>query len=231
MSASPTMQSRAVLVIAPHPGDETLGCGGTIARLSREGRLVHVLVMCGADISHSPGLQRSARRAAMLLGAQEPHFLTFPENRTDTIALLELIGALERALRQTQATSVYAPHPGSLNLDHRRTCEAAAIACRPSPDQTVRELLLYEIVSSTDWSAGPAFAPFIPDHFVDIAGTIDSKIAAMAAYESDIRMAPHARSPEAVRALAVHRGMGVGLAAAEAFVTARRIIGPEDESG
>jgi N-acetylglucosamine malate deacetylase 1 len=223
------MDRSPVLVIAPHPGDEALGCGGTITRLSREGRSIHILVMCGADTARSRELQISAQRSATLLGAHEPDFLAFPENRTDTVALFELAATMEHALRKTQAATVFAPHPGSLNLDHRRSSEAAAIACRPSPGQTVRELLLYEIVSSTDWSAGPAFAPFVPNHFVDIAGTIDCKIAAISAYGSEVRMAPHARSPEAVRALAVHRGMGVGLAAAEAFVTARRIIGPEHE--
>ncbi len=193
-------------------------------KYSAAGDAVHVLVICGGSTARHHQLREAAYRSSQILGIAEPQFLDHPENRTDAIPLLDLIAPIEQFIRAVGPTKIFAPHPGNLNIDHRRTFEAVATACRPVPGTSVREFATYEIASSTDWSppAG-AFQPFSPNLFVDIAADLELKLTALSYYGGEMRPSPHARSVDAVRALAVHRSMGVGLAAAEAFSLLRRI--------
>lgn len=214
---------RQILVVAPHGLDELLGCAGVVARHVEAGDRVAVVVLAG-DGSGADGPRRdNGRRAAALLGTAEPRFAGFPENRTDTLGSGELIGWLERQLGELKPELLYVPHAGNLNIDHQRTHLAAITAARPVPGQSVRTILAYETPSSTDWAVPSGTAPFMPVHFVDIAAAWPKKRAALELYASDLRPPPHARSLEAIEALAVHRGHGVGLAKAEAFMVLRDV--------
>jgi LmbE family N-acetylglucosaminyl deacetylase len=221
--------SRTVLVVAAHADDEALGCGGTIARHVMEGDRVHLVVM--ADGVHSRldvnpvDLERrlmAAGRAQKILGIEEVHYLGFPDNRMDSLALLDIVQALEPVLQKLAPQVVYTHHHGDLNIDHRITQQAVMTACRPQPGHAVKEIYGFEVMSSTEW-ASPQSEPFLPSFFVDITAQLETKQLALAAYAEELRPVPHSRSMEHLEALARHRGYCMGLDAAEAFVVYRLI--------
>ncbi|NQU59146.1 MAG: PIG-L family deacetylase [Rhodospirillales bacterium] len=213
-----------VLVIAAHPDDEILGPGGTLARHAEEGDAVHILIVAEGATARENGttddvdkLKNAAVCAAKAIGAHPPRMLGLPDNRLDTMALLDVVRPIEDAVRKITPTLVYTHHGGDLNLDHRIVHQAVVTACRPLPDSTVRKLYGFETLSSTEW-ATPSMGPvFNPTHFVDISKTLGNKKAALECYASEMRPFPHPRSTEAVEALARMRGSYAGLKAAEAF--------------
>ena len=234
MSTDPTESARAVLVIAAHPDDEILGCGGTLARHAAEGDTVHVLIVAeGAtsrDARRNPehrepeliALQAAASRAASTVGAEEPRMLGLPDNRLDSLPLLEIVKPVEAIVEAVKPEIVYTHHGGDLNVDHRIVHQATVTACRPVPGSPVRAIYAFETVSSTEWqTAGESFRP---QRWVDIEPFLDCKLRALDAYEAEMRPFPHARSHEAVEALARVRGATVGLSAAECFVVVREVV-------
>ncbi len=122
------------------------------------------------------------------------------------------------------ASTVRTHLAGDVNIDHRVLHDAVVSACRPQPTHCVRELLFFEVASSTEWRPPGSASAFLPNRFVDISSTLDAKLKALRAYASEMRPFPHARSIEAVQALAAWRGATVGVAAAEAFMLGRTLI-------
>lgn len=225
---------KTVLVLAAHPDDEVLGCGGTIARLSAEGKEVHILILTtgltsrlGFDIERDLDslkihLQRAAKAGA-LLGAKSVNFAGFPDQKLDTIPLLEITQRIEEEIGRLQPDTILTQHGGDLNQDHVITYRATLTATRPMAGGCVRRVYAYEVPSSTEWSF-QRFSPcFRPSVFFDIANTLELKIAGMAVYESESRDFPHPRSPQALQAIARRWGSVVGLNAAEAFELVREI--------
>lgn len=217
------MSDGPVLVIAPHALDEVLGCGGTVARHTAAGRKVHILVLSGNGEGLDANRREAAGKVAALLGAEPPRFAGFPENKTDTVPLGDIVSVIEKTVTELKPSTVYVGHGGNLNIDHQTAFRAAATALRPMPGGSVAEFYAYEIVSSTDW-APPGFGTtFVPNHFVDITETLGKKRQALELYAFDMRPEPHARSIIALENLARARGATVGLAAAEAFSLLRSI--------
>jgi LmbE family N-acetylglucosaminyl deacetylase len=228
------MKKKRILVIAAHPDDEVLGCGGTMARLSQEGREVFIAILGEgitsryaqreqADRKLLQALHGRSRKAAKLLGAKDIFMHEFPDNRFDSVPMLEVVKVIEGLVERLKPEAVYTQHGGDLNIDHVVTFRAALTATRPMAGHCVKAVYAYEVASSSEW-AFQQFSPvFHPNVFVDIASTLDLKIRAMQAYESEARPFPHPRSPEALRAQAVRWGSVVGLKAAEAFVCIRDI--------
>lgn len=224
--------TETVLVIAAHPDDEILGLGATVARHSAAGDAVHSVILAeGAtsrDVQRDNGirrvelmeLQQSAANAAAVLGARPPVMLGLPDNRLDSCDLLDIIKKIDAVVGELRPSVVYTHHPGDLNVDHRITCEATLVACRPLPGSPVRAIYAFETVSATEWAPQRAF---LPNHFVDAAPTWERKIAALSAYAAEMHPFPHARSVQAVEALATWRGSSVGLAKAEAFQIIRQL--------
>ncbi len=223
-----------VLVIAAHPDDEVLGCGGTMARLAAEGAQVFILILAEGLTSRpdfDPGRdahllrlhQQRARRAGALVGAREVNLTRFPDNRMDTVPLLEVTQTIEREIARVQPEIVFTQHGGDLNLDHAVTFRAALTATRPLAGCPVKKVYAYEVGSSTEWSFQQFEPRFHPQVFFDIAAHLETKVAAMQVYESEMRAFPHPRSPEAIRANARRWGSVAGAAAAEAFCCVREI--------
>jgi len=218
-----------VLVVAAHPDDEVLGCGGAIARhADRGGAVETVFVADGATARPGGGARldhrkAAARRAAEILKTRAPRFLDFPDNRLDGVPLLEVTQALEKIVAEISPAVVYTHHGGDLNVDHRIVHQAVITALRPMPNSKLRGIFAFETPSSTEWATAAIGVGFRPDRFVDISSVMDRKIGALEAYSEEMRPFPHARSLEAVRALARWRGASAGLEAAEAFVTLRWI--------
>jgi N-acetylglucosamine malate deacetylase 1 len=226
----------AVAIVAAHPDDEVLGCGGTAARLAAEGCAVHVLLMADGEGARTAKAASAAtrknvaargaaaRRAAAILGCASVELLALPDNRMDGVELLEVVQAVEQFVDRHRPSMVLTHHAGDVNVDHRVVHEAVVVACRPQPGHCVRELLFFEVPSSTEWRPPDVAAPFAPSWFVDISGTLGRKLDALNAYATELRAFPHPRSPEAVRALAQWRGASAGFAAAEAFVLGRKLL-------
>jgi LmbE family N-acetylglucosaminyl deacetylase len=217
-----------VLVIAAHPDDEVLGAGGTMARLAMNGYAVHVIILGEGATSRNANREDAApqetkvlavqsRRASELLGAKEVVCCGLPDNRFDTVPLLEVIKLIEQSVSRLQPQTVFTQHGGDLNIDHAITYRAALTAVRPMPASPVQALYAFEVNSSTEWAFRQFSPVFHPSVFFDITATLDSKLAALAVYEGELREFPHPRSVEAVVAQARRWGSVVGCSAAEAF--------------
>jgi LmbE family N-acetylglucosaminyl deacetylase len=213
--------ARTILVIAPHGLDEALGCGGTMARHADEGDAVHVLILFGDGTGRDAARRVNAGKAAKILGAQPPRFASFPENRSDTIPLLEVVGAIEKCVNDLKPVVVYISHGGNLNIDHQTSFRAAVTALRPVPGSCIRDIYAYEILSSTDWAAGATGPNFAPNRFIEITRQLERKLTALESYGDEMRPEPHSRSLAAVRAMAGVRGGTAGFGAAEAFMLVR----------
>lgn len=227
--------SRSILVVAAHPDDEVLGCGGTIARHTKAGDAVHVVIMAEGVTSRSTRRDReksakalgtlsaTARRANKILGVRTLELLDLPDNRMDSLDRLDVIKAVEAVVARHRPDTVYTHFSGDLNIDHRITHEAVCTACRPLPGQPLRTVLFFEVPSSTEWQPPASAAAFAPNWFIDIAATLPLKLKALEVYSSEMRDWPHARSIEALEHLARWRGASVGTEAAEAFVLGRML--------
>ncbi len=223
-----------VLVVAAHPDDEVLGCGATAARLAEEGQDVHFAILgegitsrhgqgSDADENQMASLHQHAHAAAEKVGAKSLELYNLPDNRLDTVPLLEVVKIVEDLIERLRPEIIYTHHAGDLNVDHGVVHRAVLTATRPVTGQTVREIYAFEVPSSTEWAFQQLQPSFRPNVFVDVARTLELKIAAMECYKSEARKFPHPRSPEALRALAVRWGSVVGCAAAEAFELVRSI--------
>lgn len=219
-----------VLVVAAHADDEALGCGGTIARHVAAGDTVHVVFMTdgvgsrrGDVDTEAPRRQAASQRALQVLGVRSSRAFAWPDNEMDSVPLLQVVKPLEAHIAQLAPQVVYTHHAGDLNVDHRITAQAVMTACRPLPGSPVREILAFEVLSSTEWGH-PGLAPFVPNVWVDISAHWATKLEAVHAYGEEMRAAPHSRSLANLEALATWRGHGAGLHKAEAFMLLRRVL-------
>lgn len=223
-----------VLVIAAHPDDEILGCGGTIARHVNNGDNVSVVIMAQGITSRNEGdtseqekainaLTETAKKANACLGVTELCFLGLPDNQMDTVSRLNITQHVERLIETYRPECVYTHHSGDVNVDHRRVHEAVVTACRPQPDRSVKRLLFFEVPSSTEWQPPGSAPAFNPNWFNDISTTLPTKLKALEVYECEMREWPHSRSVKALAHLAHWRGATVGVDAAEAFMLGRQI--------
>lgn len=224
------MKGQRVLVVAAHPDDEVLGCGGTLAKWRRQGAEVQVAFLAdgvaarGGDAEAALQRRRAAALAAnAALGLPEPWFGRFPDNRCDTVALLDMAQAVEALVARFSPDTVLTHHHGDLNIDHQRVQQAVFTACRPQRGHPVRTILCFEVPSSTEWQAPAPALAFVPQWHEDITKTLDRKLEALQAYDEELRPWPHPRSLRAVEALARWRGTVVGCEAAEAFTLGRLV--------
>jgi len=223
-----------VLVIAAHPDDEILGCGATVARLVTEGHEVEFAILgegmtsrhanrADAEASKIAGLHRQAHLAAARLGVKNLSLHGLPDNRLDTVPLLDVVKIVEGLVDKLRPEIIYTHHAGDLNVDHGIVHRAVLTATRPVAPQPVREIYAFEVPSSTEWAFQRLEPVFRPTVFVDVSRTLEAKIAAMECYATELRPFPHPRSPEALRAIAMRWGSVAGFAAAEAFELVRSL--------
>ena len=217
------------MVIAPHPDDEVLGCGGTIRKLSQQGHDVHVAIATrGWEPLFPPEqveqVRGEAQKANDLLGAKQLHFLDLPVLRLVELPEHELNGAVTKIVQETDPQWVLLPFRSDLHEDHKQIFDAAEIALRPLPGRlNVERILCYETLSETHWHAPGVEPAFTPHLYVDISDHLSAKLEAMQCYTSQIKEPPNARSLESIEALAKFRGMTVHRHAAEAFMVMREV--------
>jgi LmbE family N-acetylglucosaminyl deacetylase len=225
-----------ILVVAAHPDDEVLGCGGTIARRAAMGDAVTIAILAQGAMSRAgkgdassyrrqvKQLRKSSQRAASILGAGQVVHFDFPDNRMDGVDLLDIVKTVEQCVERYEPQVIYTHHVGDLNVDHIQVAKAVLTAARPLPRSRISEIYSFEVLSSSEWGAGPAGESFRPTCFVEVSSYLEKKLEALSVYETEISEFPHPRSPEVIRALASRRGSQAGLNAAEGFVLLRSIM-------
>jgi len=226
------MSNKKILVIASHPDDEILGCGGTMHRMISEGADGYTLILGEGITSRDEkrdrelrseqlgALQTAVRNANDLLGIKQVYTKDYPDNRFDSIPLLDIIKTIEEIKAIVSPDIVFTQYENDLNIDHQITYRAVLTAMRPMPDEKAKEIYAFETLSSTEWKYPLSFSP---DLYFDISASLEIKKKAMAQYTSEIRDFPHPRSLEAIELNAKYWGMRVGLSYAEAFKTVRVI--------
>jgi len=227
--------TQSILVIAAHPDDEVLGCGAAIAKHADLGDSVNIIIVAegvtsrqssrnrNKAASHLSALSNSSQKAASILGAKSSTNLSYPDNRLDSVCLLDLVKEIEDQIDDLKPDVVYTHHSSDLNIDHRVVHQAVLTACRPCSPVPVKRLLSFEVQSSTEWQPPYSGFPFHPNWYVDVSDQLQRKIDALEAYESEMRPWPHSRSIEAVSHLAALRGSHISVAAAEAFFLLRNL--------
>jgi LmbE family N-acetylglucosaminyl deacetylase len=213
---------KRILVVAPHPDDEVLGCGGTLLRHGAAGAELAWLIATG--ISTAAGwsqAQVDARNDEIAKVTQALRFsrvynLALPTARLDTLPVADIVQQFSRAFADFLPEEIYVPHPGDAHTDHRIVFDAAAACSKSFRTPSVRRVLAYETISETDFGLDPDRS-FRPNCFVDIGQFLTRKLEIMALYRSEMGTFPFPRSMEAIRALAACRGAAAGFVAAEAF--------------
>ena len=222
------MSSKNILVIAAHSDDEVLGCGGTIAKHISSGDEVHVMFMTNGVSSRNVKTdeikqrQKAANEAANILGISSIKQFDFPDNKMDSVALLDIVQSVEEMISKLQPVIIYTHHVGDLNIDHQITHKALMTACRPQPGFCVKEIYAFEVLSSTEWQT-PDVESFNPNVFIDITEYIDIKKQVLNVYSEEMRKPPHTRSIENAIHLNALRGSSVGVNYAEAFKLIRYV--------
>lgn len=218
-----------VLIVAAHPDDEVLGAGGTISKHAKSGDQVSVLILGDGVTSRGAGPEEikrrtdQAKKAADILGVKDIILEALPDNKFDSVPLLDIVKKVEAALDKIKPNIVYTHFSDDLNIDHRLTFQAVLTACRPQPEFFVKKIMSFEILSSTEWQEKKKKSLFCPTYYNDIDDFIDKKIKAMEVYSEELKSYPHPRSKEGIKISAQYRGMEVGLKYAEAFQMVRDI--------
>jgi len=217
-----------VQVIAAHPDDEILGVGGTVAMHVQRGDCVQLAILCeGVSVRYDPERQAEVRgqslKAASVLGVSNIITQDFQDQGLDGRPIIEITREVEKLIQSFQPETVYTQFGGDLNRDHRVLAEAVMVATRPYAAPFVREVLMYETPSSTEWSSPHLSPMFQPHIFVDITSTLEKKLDAFACYAAEVCPEPHPRSLAALRQRAGYWGSLVNRAAAEPFVCVRSL--------
>jgi len=222
-----------ILIVCAHPDDEVLGCGGTVARLVREGYEAFTLILGEGVTSRDDkrnrekreeeikALKEQAVKANEILGVKEVFIFDFPDNRFDSADFLDIVKAVERVKKEVKPRIIFTHSRTDLNIDHRLVYEAVITATRPMKGEPVREIYSFEILSSTEWNYPLSFSPNV---YFNIEETLERKKEAMKVYFSELRDFPHPRSVEGIEVKAKQRGMESGFIYAEAFELVRRLV-------
>jgi len=220
--------NRIILVVVAHSDDEVFGCGGTIAKHIALGDTVHIVFMTNGVGSRNTSFKEAQERrkasldVANILGISSTQQFDLPDNKMDSVALLDVVQLIENMVDKLKPEIIYTHHVGDLNVDHQITHKAVMTACRPQPGFCVKEIYTFEVLSSTEWQM-PGILPFCPNVFIDITDYIDIKKQVLKAYFEEMRQPPHSRSVDNAIRLNALRGNSVGVNYAEAFILVRNL--------
>ena len=224
---------KKVLVIAAHPDDEVLGCGGTIARLTAEGAECHLLIVTdgsSAQYRESDHLyeiieakKKETKGCADLMGFKSICYGELPDMKLDTTPHIRINQVIEKVIDEIQPDTVFTHFWGDVNRDHQEVYKSTLVAVRPVMGQVVKELYCYRVPSSTEWTPNKADTMFMPNYFVDIENFAEQKYKAFACYSTELRDYPHPRSVQYLRENDKVVGLRVGLLVAEEFMMLRKL--------
>jgi len=226
---SPADPREIVLCIAPHPDDETLGCGGTLLRHVAEGAEVHWLIVTSMDPARGFTPERIARRdreieeVALAYGFTAVHRTHLPTTRLDTLPKSDLVTAISQVVQKVLPRTMYVPYRNDAHSDHAAVFDAAVACTKSFRYPSIRKVLAYETLSETEFGMRTDDPGFRPNVFVDTSAWIDRKIGIMERYAGEMAPFPFPRSRECLQAQATLRGSQAGVSAAEAFMLLKEI--------
>lgn len=220
---------RKILVLAPHPDDEVLGVGGTIAKWANQGDEIYVAILtCLKGPDFDEQISTIGRQEAKLvheyLGVKETFFFDFPVLNLQSLGHVKINRAISDLMHDVNPDILFIPFIGDVHQDHKWLSNSAMVAARPFYDYSPSTILAYETLSETYWDIPGSTPDFVPSVFVNISDFLDNKIESMNLYHSQTKKCPHERSIENIKALAKVRGASMHLEAAEAFMNVRNII-------
>ena len=218
--------SKKILIVAAHPDDEVLGCFGTVAKLIAQGYEAYTLILSEGKTSRDEiyktdqlnTFNREIQKANESIGIKKVFVESFPDNKFDSVALLDIVKVISKVKEEIQPNIIFTHFENDLNIDHCITYKAVLTATRPMVGESVEELYSFEVLSATEWNYPLSFSP---DTFFDISNTLDLKLKAMQAYQSELCNYPHPRSLEGIKLNASYNGMRVGKKSVEAFKSVR----------
>ena len=225
------------MIVVAHPDDELLGLGATLHKLISDYNVqTHVVILGEGITSRSDERdvkkwemelvthRENIKKAQGAIGYHSNSIYDFPDNRFDTVALLDIIKVIEKEKTTFQPEVIFTHHGGDVNIDHQRTFEAVITACRPLDDENVKTIITFETPSGTEWRSPTDPRHFLPNLFFSVSeNNLNAKIEGMESYEFERRNYPHPRSPEALRIQAQRWGVMIGTRFAEAFCLIRSI--------
>jgi LmbE family N-acetylglucosaminyl deacetylase len=221
-----------ILVFAPHPDDEVLGCGGTILRHVDKGDSVDVCIVTKGvppiydnrkeiEEKWPHSLYPEIMKCHQILGVSHTYFLGFPAVMLETVLRYELNAKIAQIIQTSRPDIIFIPHHGDMQKDHQITSEAVMVAVRPKKDRVVQVVYAYETLSETEWNIPGLSTSFFPNVYLNIQSYLSKKIEAVNCYKSQLGSFPNPRSIEAIESLAKYRGSTMGASAAEAFMLIR----------
>ena len=227
MEISKLSKNNKVLIIAAHPDDEILGCGGTILKL-KQTHIIQVVFLTNGVSARTNNKKKIMKRKNeclklfKYLKIPKPIFFNFPDNKLDTVPLLKITQKIEKILFKFKQHTVMTHYENCLNIDHQIAFKSTITACRPLKNISVKKILSFEILSSTDWSLFNK-KQFQPNYYIDISNNIKKKLELMKYYKTELRKYPHSRSLKGIETLARMRGISSGTKFSEAFLLVREL--------
>jgi LmbE family N-acetylglucosaminyl deacetylase len=231
------LRNKKILVVVAHPDDELLGLGASMNRLISEyNTCVHVVILGEGITSRSDKRdvkkweeellihRNNIKKAQATIGYNSVSIYDFPDNRFDTVSLLDIVKVVEKEKKAHEPDIIFTHHGGDVNIDHQRTFEAVITSTRPMKDERVKSIITFETPSGTEWRASSDPKHFIPNFFISFSSlNLQQKVSGMESYEFEKRKYPHPRSPEALKIQAQRWGISIGCDYAEAFCIVRLI--------
>lgn len=219
---------KKILVIAPHPDDEILGCGGTMIKNIKQGNEVYVCIVTKGPQPMFPielveKTRQEARTCHSAIGVKETIFLDFPSVYLEECHRYEINDAILKVVRKILPDDIFIPHYGDMQKDHQIVVDACMVAVRPKYDPKIKRVLGYETMSETAWNVPNIQNEFIPNVYEDISDVLSDKLRAVEYFATQIAPFPDSRSVDAIEALAKYRGALMHLKACEAFMLIREI--------
>jgi len=222
-------KKKKILIVAAHPDDEILGCGGIISKYKSKTEIQVIFLTNGISARDEKNKSIEVRKKECLklfkfLKLRKPIFLDFPDNKLDSVPLLMIVKKIENLVKKFKPSLIFTHYEHCLNVDHKTAYNATITACRPLKSLSfIKQIISYEVPSSTEWAVSTKNI-FKPNMYIDISNEFKNKINYLKFYQSEIKVYPHSRSIKGIKTVASYRGIASGFNYAEAFLLVRQRI-------
>lgn len=215
-----------VLIVAVHPDDETLGCGGTLLKHKANGDEIHWLICTTIDKEHNyyEQRERELKLVSEMYDLNSVNNLRLKTMQIDEYSMSELIGKISKVINEIKPNIIYLPFKGDVHSDHRAIFEASYSCTKSFRYPFIKKIYMMETLSETEFAPSTKEDSFVPNVFVDVSEFFEKKIEIMKIFENEIAQHPFPRSERNLRALATLRGSTCGCEYAESFVLLKEIL-------